>query len=143
MLGRKLTETLQPDHELTLTDASIDAPCLYADITDAESIASVVHEARPEVVVNCAAYTNVDACEENVDLAHAVNGAGPGNLAIAAEAVGAHLIHISTDYVFDGESARAYLEDDPTRPLSVYGRSKLEGEEAVQAHCSRWSILRT
>lgn len=143
MLGRKLTELLTADHDLTLTDSSPDAPCIWADITDQESISTVVTDANPEVIVNCAAYTNVDACEENAELAHAVNGTGPGNIARAAEAVGAHLIHISTDYVFDGESARAYTEDDPTRPLSVYGRSKLEGEESVQEHCTKWSILRT
>ena len=85
----------------------------------------------------------MDACEENVELAYAVNGKGPGNIAIAAEDVGAHLIHISTDYVFDGKSERPYVEDDPTGPLSVYGLSKLEGEQAVMEHSTRWSILRT
>jgi dTDP-4-dehydrorhamnose reductase len=89
----------------------------------------------PDLVVNCAAFTKVDACEgEARELAFAVNGAAVGNIAEAAEVAGARLIHVSTDYVFDGKGNAPYREDDPTDPLSVYGQSKLEGERRALQH---------
>jgi dTDP-4-dehydrorhamnose reductase len=101
------------------------------DITDADAVRSLLDAVRPDAVINAAAYTAVDACETNVDLAFAVNGTAPGILARACDAVGAHLVHVSTDYVFDGTLDRPYLEDDVTNPQSVYGRSKLAGEHEV------------
>jgi dTDP-4-dehydrorhamnose reductase len=101
------------------------------DITDAESVTRALNEARPDVVVNCAAWTNVDGAEADEGAAAAVNGAGAGNVARAAAACGAWTIHVSSDYVFDGTKRSAYLESDDIGPLSAYGRSKLAGERAV------------
>jgi dTDP-4-dehydrorhamnose reductase len=103
------------------------------DITDRDATALTVGEARPDVVINCAAWTNVDGAESHAEEAMAVNGGGAGNVAAAAAAAGAWLIHISTDYVFNGGKAGPYVESDPVDPVSAYGRSKLEGERAVAA----------
>jgi dTDP-4-dehydrorhamnose reductase len=101
------------------------------DLTDPMAASTVVSEFGPTVVINCAAYTAVDACETEIELAHEVNGHGVGRLAEACATVGAHLVHVSTDYVFDGTLDRAYREDDATNPKSVYGASKLAGERAA------------
>ncbi len=101
------------------------------DLTDEAAPRRVLGEHDADVVINCAAYTAVDDCETNSDLAHAVNEHGVRSLAEACRQVGAHLVHVSTDYVFDGELDRPYLETDMTNPQSVYGRSKLAGERAA------------
>ena len=101
------------------------------DLTDADEVRARLDEVGPEVVVNAAAFTAVDRCETEVEAAHAVNEHGVGLLAEACRAVGAHLVHVSTDYVFDGELDRPYREDDEPNPRSVYGRSKLAGERAA------------
>ncbi len=98
------------------------------DIRDRDAVWSLIGSVRPDAVVNTAAYTAVDACESNVEHAHAVNGTAVGHLAEACHDVGAHLVHVSTDYVFDGTLDRPYREDDATNPQSVYGQSKLVGE---------------
>jgi len=98
------------------------------DITSSESVRRVLLTLRPAVVINAAAYTDVDGCEANRELAMRVNGAGVGNLARSAGEIGARLVQISTDYVFDGSKGSPCLEDDPVNPLSVYGESKLAGE---------------
>jgi len=103
------------------------------DLTDRASVLRVIAAAAPDVVVSAAAYTAVDKAESESDLAHAVNGAGSGVVAEAAKACGVPLVHLSTDYVFDGRLGRPYLETDPTRPTGVYGASKLAGEHAVLA----------
>ena len=100
-------------------------------------------EHSAEVIFNCAAYTNVDGCEERPDLAMAVNGDGAGRLAGFAAARGAHLLHVSTDFVFDGRKAAPYVEEDAPAPLSEYGRTKLEGERLVMAAGGRYTIART
>jgi dTDP-4-dehydrorhamnose reductase len=105
------------------------------DITDADAVTRAVGDARPDAVINCAAWTKVDAAEGHEIQAGAVNGAGAGNVAAAAERVGAWTVHVSTDYVFDGAKREPYLESDPTGPMSAYGRSKLAGEHAV-AHAA-------
>lgn len=102
-----------------------------ADLTDPAEVAALLEQVRPDAVVHTAAFTAVDRCESEPDLAFAVNAAAAGHVARAAEAVGAHLVHVSTDYVFDGTKDGPYDEDDEPRPQSVYGRSKLEGERAV------------
>lgn len=104
-----------------------------ADVTDREGLLRWARDYRPEVVVNCAAMTAVDACESEEERAFAVNARGAGNAAAAARAIGARLVHVSTDYVFDGRGGEPYGEDAATGPLSVYGRSKLAGEEEVAA----------
>jgi len=112
------------------------------DITKPESVKSHAETFRPEAIINCAAYTAVDLCETNRETAFAVNGAGAGNIARAASGIGAKLVHISTDYVFDGRAMKPYVEDDPTGPATVYGQSKLEGEKLVGNNCTRAFILR-
>ncbi|KIH77154.1 hypothetical protein GFER_06490 [Geoalkalibacter ferrihydriticus DSM 17813] len=114
------------------------------DITNAEQVGEVVLRLRPQVIVNCAAFARVDACETSRDLAFLVNGEGPGILARAAREAGAVLVHISTDYVFDGCKKQPYVEDDDTAPLSVYGLSKLRGEQAIrESGLERYFIVRT
>ncbi len=124
------------DHELILPEESV------LDLGKREALFSVVAEVRPEVLINCAAFTQVDRCESEAELAHLINATAVGWLAEACEAQKAMLIQISTDYVFDGTGARPYREDDPTNPVSVYGRTKLEGERQA-ATCSRHLIART
>ncbi len=113
------------------------------DITDREQTLKAVSELRPEWVINAAAYTQVDRCEEEHAMAFAVNREGAANLALACKSVKARLIHVSTDYVFDGRSRDPYREDDPVNPISRYGQSKLEGETAVRALLDDAAIVRT
>lgn len=113
------------------------------DLTDAAAIRRVVHEIAPRVIVNPAAYTAVDKAENDTARAHAVNATAPGVLAEMAAASGALLLHYSTDYVFDGSGAHPWREDDASRPLNVYGASKLAGERAIQASGCRHLIFRT
>ena len=121
MLGRDLMTVLPGEHR----GVDIDD----VDITSQESVRTLMVTLKPEVVVNVAAYTDVDGCETKRELAYAVNGDGVGNLARVTADIGAKLVHISTDYVFDGSKGSPYREDDPTGPLSVYGQSKLLGEQ--------------
>lgn len=124
-----------------LTVVALGRPQL--DIADKASIARTIDNERPDVVVNAAAYTAVDKAESDSGAAFAVNCDGAGALAATADAQGCPIIHISTDYVFDGTKASAYVETDPTNPTNVYGRSKLAGEAAVAAANARHVILRT
>jgi dTDP-4-dehydrorhamnose reductase len=101
------------------------------DVTDGDAVRAVVEAAAPDAVVNCAAWTDVDGAEANEEAATRVNGVGAGQVADAATAAGAGVVHVSSDYVFDGTKDRPYVESDPTAPLSAYGRGKLEGERAV------------
>lgn len=113
------------------------------DVTDLISVIDAVRIDQPDVIINCAAYTAVDKAESDSELAFAVNGRGAGNLAQAAATVGAKLIHVSTDFVFDGTKSRPYLTDDATNPVSVYGASKLDGELRVADAIENVVILRT
>lgn len=113
------------------------------DITQADSIAWALEQHRPDVVINTAAYTAVDKAESEPDTAHLINGVAPGLLASACAERGIGLIHVSTDYVFDGLAKQPYTEDAPTHPVSVYGQSKLAGEQAVLAALPSAVILRT
>jgi len=115
----------------------------HLDICDSQAVSALCDAFHPEAIINAAAYTAVDRAESDSTRAFAVNRDGPKNLAVVAEAAGIPLIHISTDYVFDGSKQGAYDEHDPVAPLGVYGESKLAGEQAVQQHCSRHVILRT
>lgn len=112
------------------------------DITDLASVLTVIGELKPEVVINCAAYTDVDGCESNTEKAMAVNGEGVGYLAMACRDLGSLLVQVSTDYVFDGGKGTPYLEDDAPCPLSVYGESKLAGEMNA-AFAKEYLIVRT
>jgi dTDP-4-dehydrorhamnose reductase len=124
-------------HVTSLTRAEL-------DIADAAAVAGALQAHRPEVVVNAAAYTAVDRAESEPELAQRINGDGPGTLAAAARAAGARLVHLSTDYVFDGRTCTPYRPHAATGPLGVYGRSKLAGEQAVlPASAGHAVILRT
>ena len=124
MLGQALADLARTRAiDVVVTDREV-------DITDAAACIAFVRKEHPTVVVNCAAYTKVDPCEGEEELARSINGDGAGNVGKAATAIGARALHISTDYVFDGNGVRPYLEDDPTGPLSAYGRTKLFGERA-------------
>ncbi len=137
MLGHDLIEVLKDNHELILTTSKT------LDITNKNQVFEVICEAEPDVVINSAAYTDVDGCEENHDLAYAVNGEGVKNLALACKEVDCALVHISTDYIFNGKNDRPWVEDDEIGPISVYGKSKLKGEEAILDILDRYFIVRT
>lgn len=113
------------------------------DLEDRDSIEAAVAGFAPDAVVHCAAMTNVDGCETDPERAFAVNALGVRWLARTAERFGAHVVHVSTDYVFDGGSERPYDEWDAVRPVSEYGRSKLGGERELVGHSSSWAIVRT
>jgi dTDP-4-dehydrorhamnose reductase len=113
------------------------------DIADADAITALLDRQAPELVVNASAYTAVDRAETERERAFAVNEAGPRHLATWCERHGASLIHVSTDYVFNGQKAEAYVEQDATEPLGVYGASKLAGEEAIRGSLARHVVLRT
>jgi dTDP-4-dehydrorhamnose reductase len=131
-------------HELI----AVDLPEL--DITDAEAVRAVLARVRPDAVLNCAAWTDVDGAETHVEQAHLVNADGAGNLARAAAEAGVGLAHVSTDYVFSGDAcvdasgaSRAYVESDPTGPRSVYGQTKLAGEQQVLVASSAHAVVRS
>ncbi len=113
------------------------------DITNLESVLDCINEVNPDIIINCAAYTNVDGCEENQDLAYKINGIGARNLAIVSNKNDIKLLHISTDFVFDGETDGVYTEFDVTNPLSVYGKSKKAGEDFIKKMSSKYFIIRT
>lgn len=113
------------------------------DLAQLDSLAATVRQLRPQVIVNAAAYTAVDKAESEPDQARLINALAPEVLAKEAQALGAWLVHYSTDYVFDGNGTRPWVETDATAPLNVYGQTKLEGERLIQAHCTRHLILRT
>ncbi len=136
-VGWELQRALAPLGELVTVDRSA------APLDDAACLRALVHDVAPDVIVNAAAYTAVDKAEQEPALAHRINAEAPGALAEAARARGAWLIHYSTDYVFDGGGTRPWSEDDATGPLSVYGRTKLEGEAAIRASGCRHAIFRT
>lgn len=113
------------------------------DITNLQEVKEVVSKEKPDVIINCAAFTNVDGCESNQDAAFKVNALGPRNLAIAAERIGAKLVHVSTDYVFPGVGTVSLKEFDATNPVSTYGTTKLLGEEYVREFSTKYYIVRT
>lgn len=112
------------------------------DISDIDATRKYITELRPDAVVNCAAFTNVNACETEWELAYKANAEGPANLATVCEEIGAEFLHISTDYVFSGDGDKPYLEQDPTDPCGAYGKTKQKGEELALANCKRTYILR-
>lgn len=138
MLGREVVAAARAaGHEVTARDVE------SIDITDAAGTAQIVAADAPRAVVNCAAFTDVDGAEEREQDALAVNGTGAGNLAAAAAAAGARIVHPSTDYVFPGDASDPYVESSPTGPRSAYGRTKLAGELAVAAANPGHAIVRT
>ncbi|HEY7145404.1 MAG TPA: dTDP-4-dehydrorhamnose reductase [Streptosporangiaceae bacterium] len=139
MLGRDLATVLLRRGELVTGLSRADL-----DITDAAAVGAALGHIRPEVVVNCAAWTAVDDAETSQDEAMAVNGEGPAHLAACCAEAGSTLVHLSTDYVFSGDAAAPYAEDDPPAPRTAYGRTKLAGEQAVLGlHPAAGYVLRT
>lgn len=136
-VGFELRRSLAPLGEVIALDR---AAC---DLTQPDTLRQLVREYRPDVIVNPAAYTAVDKAESDVDTAFAVNGTAVGVLAEEARALGSLLVHYSTDYVFDGTKAAPYVETDATNPQSVYGKSKLAGEQAIAASGATALVLRT
>lgn len=136
-LGIDVVNKLSEKHEVVGFDEK------YLDITNLDNVVSNIKSIKPNLIINCAAYTNVDGCEENVDMAYKINTLGARNLAIASLENKSRLLHISTDFVFDGEKKEDYIEFDSTNPISVYGKSKLEGEKFIREICPRHYILRT
>ena len=138
LLGHELSSLLK-DHTLILLSHS------QLDISDSESVNKQIDSSSPDIIINSAAYTQVDACETNYDLAFQSNAIGPKNLAIKCKQLGIPLIHISTDYVFEGNEKKnsPLVENDKLGPKTVYGKTKLEGEKMVQENCEKYFILRT
>lgn len=120
--------------------SEIDFPQI--DITDPSMTERCIIDFKPDYVINCAAYTAVDDCETHQETAFAVNALGAQNIALSAKKAGAVMVHISTDYVFDGKKDSPYLEQDQTAPLTAYGKSKLEGERLIAASCEKYQIFR-
>ena len=138
-LGQELVKQLDKKYEYDVIKTDRDT----LDITNIENVNTFILEQNPDVVINCAAHTAVDLCETDIKNAYKINAIGPRNLAIVCEKIGAKLVQVSTDYVFDGNGTRPYREDDITCPNSVYGTSKLMGENFVREFCSKYFIVRT
>ena len=149
MLGTDVCEALAGKHEVVATDVRGDCDwldvgdCKMLDITDLQQTLSVVGHAKPDLVVHCAAYTDVDGCERDPDKAYRANAYGAWTVAAACEQAGAAMLYVSTDFVFDGEKDGDYDEFDTPNPLSHYGRSKFAGETLVRDTCKRHYVFRT
>lgn len=151
MLGIALVKELSADFEIAGVDLRQVPPLPVfssltfrrADITSAREIIPLFNRLSPEVIIHTAAFTDVDGCEGDPEKAEQVNVEGSKNIALAAKETGAAVLYLSTDFIFDGKSSRPYVEEDPPRPLSVYGRTKLKGEEFIRSLVSRHVIIRT
>lgn len=138
MLGQDLCPILE-DEGYDVIETDIDS----LDITNPENVKEVFLREKPNIVVHCAAYTNVDKAEEDIKTARLINVVGTENIAKAAEEIQAIMVYISTDYVFDGSKNEPYLPEDKPNPINNYGITKLEGEEAVKKNCLKYYIART
>lgn len=138
-LGRALNELLADNREIRIKNTDVDT----LDICNLEAVRAMTAAVKPDVIINCAAHTAVDRCETDRDNAYNINANGPKNLAIAAEENGASIVQVSTDYVFDGNSQKPYYEEDAVNPQSVYGSTKLAGEQEVAKAANRYYIVRT
>lgn len=142
-LGRAVVKEYGDTADFVRTDMVEADGVKKLDISDMDALNSVFDAEGPDVVINCAAFTNVDGCEKDEDAAFIANAIGPRNLAIACEKYGAKLVHISTDYVFNGNATKPLIETDTPDPVSAYGRTKLAGENFVKTFSERFFILRT
>ena len=140
-VGWELQRSLAPLGEVVALD--FDSQEFAADFSRPDALAETVSKVRPDVIVNAAAHTAVDKAESEPDVARLLNATSPGAIAQAAQQIDALLVHYSTDYVFDGSGSAPWVEDAATGPLSVYGRTKLEGEQLVARHCAKHLIFRT
>lgn len=137
-LGRAINKQYaNTNYELVNTDVA------ELDITNVDAVVSMMKEVKPYAIINCAAHTGVDACETDQDNAYRINAIGPRNLSIAATEVGAKMVHISTDYVFEGNATKPYNEFDSVNPQGMYGYTKLAGENFVKDFAKDYFIIRT
>ena len=143
-LGRAINKLLasSSEYELINTDFNIEG-MKNLDITSLDNVLELFRDTKPYAVINCAAHTNVDACEVQQDAAYKINAIGPRNLSIAATECGAKMMHVSTDYVFRGDADKPYIEFDTPSPKSMYGKTKLAGEEFVKQFAKDFFIIRT
>ena len=144
-LGRAINKELGATgkFEIVNTDVFEGEGIIPLDITNVDSVLKLVRDVKPKTIINCAAYTAVDKQESDIDLSYKINAIGPRNLSIASSEVGAKLVHVSTDYVFAGNADKPYTEFDATGPVSVYGKTKLAGEEFVKQFARNYFIIRT
>ena len=138
-LGRAVNLFFKDNKDISFVNTDVGE----LDITNIDKVMELAREVQPYAIINCAAHTGVDACETEYDKAFKINAIGPRNLSIAARETGAKLMHISTDYVFDGKVTRPYVETDATNPQGAYGSTKLAGENFVKDFADRYFILRT
>lgn len=146
-LGRGMNQILNQRMDFAIINTDISETTAYCpiklDISNPVAVMNLVRDIKPEFIINCAAHTAVDQCETDQENAYRINALGPKNLAVAGSALDAKLIHISTDYVFDGEDSAPYTEEHIANPKTVYGSTKLEGEEFVKNFCEKYFIIRT
>lgn len=143
-LGKAINREYEgSEAEFINTDVQAQEGAAALDITNVDDVLALVRKARPDVIINCAAHTNVDKCETQLDLAYKINAIGPRNLSIAASETGAKLIHISTDYVFRGDADKPITEFDSPNPVSAYGTTKYAGEQFVKEFAEKYFIIRT
>lgn len=144
-LGRAINQlyTGNTEYEFVNTDVFEGQGITPLDITNVDQVLALAREVKPYAIINCAAHTNVDKCETDIDNAYKINAIGPRNLSIAATETGAKLMHVSTDYVFPGNENKALTEFDPVGPVSMYGRTKLAGENLVKDFADKYFIIRT
>lgn len=138
-LGIAINRLYAGDEDICLVNTDVKE----LDITNIDKVMELVREVKPYAIINCAAHTNVNACETDIDNAYRINAVGPRNLSIAATETGAKLVQVSTDYVFSGNTDKPYIEFDQTGPLGAYGATKLAGEEMVKSFAKDYFILRT
>jgi len=138
-LGRALNKIYEKDEQVKLINTDVE----QLDITNIAQVVTMITQEKPDVIVNCAAHTGVDSCETDIENAYKINAIGARNLSIAAAKVGAKMVHISTDYVFDGNGTEAYSEFAKTNPQGVYGKTKLAGEKFVEQFAQKYFIIRT
>ena len=138
-MGKALNVFYEGDKNVCLVNTDVGE----LNITDQEEVMQKIGEISPDIIINCAAHTQVDACETDQERAYQINAVGPYYLSLAANAVGAVIVHISSDYVFDGTKEGSYVEGDKYNPQSVYGKTKLEGEELVRKTADRYFVVRT
>lgn len=141
MLGSLVCEGLKGEHHVIPTDVL--PGCEMLDISDTGAVFEVINRTRPEMVIHCAAMTDVDGCEREPDKAFRINAVGTWNLACACASIGCPIAYVCTDYVFDGEKGEPYTEFDNVNPISAYGSSKLAGEMAVRELCPKHYVVRT
>ncbi|MDO5573207.1 MAG: dTDP-4-dehydrorhamnose reductase [bacterium] len=143
-LGRAINKQYADCTDITLLNTDVGNPDVKElDITNIDMVLNYVRAEKPDAIINCAAFTAVDACETSVDAAYRINAIGPRNLSIAATDIGAKLMHISTDYVFAGNASSPYIEFDTPNPQSMYGTTKLAGENFVKEFAKDYFIIRT